>query len=91
LPDSVIQAVLERMGHADPQANLEIELSCPACSHNWQETFDIVSFLWSEITAWAIRILREVHVLASAYGWREADILAMNPRRRQAYLELISQ
>jgi hypothetical protein len=33
--------------------------------------------------------LREVHTLAWAYGWREADILAMSPARRQFYIELV--
>jgi hypothetical protein len=50
-----------------------------------------VSFLWSEIHSWAQRLLRDVHAIAAAYGWREGDILAMNPLRRQAYLELIGQ
>ena len=52
---------------------------------------DIASFVWSEIHAWAIRLLHDVHALALAYGWREVDILTMSPWRRQAYLELIGQ
>ena len=36
----------------------------------------------------ATRLLGEVHTLARAYHWREAEILAMSSRRRQAYLEL---
>ncbi len=53
--------------------------------------FDIVSFLWNELNAWAIRTLREVHILASAYGWSETDILAMSPWRRQFYLEVLER
>jgi hypothetical protein len=34
-------------------------------------------------------VLREVHILASAYGWREDDILAMSPARRRIYLEML--
>lgn len=91
LPEEVITAITERMEQADPQANMELDLSCPACSHEWRSAFDIVPFFWAEIHAWAIRMLHEVHALALAYGWREADILAMTPRRRQAYLEMISR
>jgi hypothetical protein len=29
-----------------------------------------------------------VHLLASAYGWSEGDILSMSPVRRQFYLEI---
>jgi hypothetical protein len=50
--------------------------------------FDIEEYFWVEVAARAMRILREIHILARAYGWREADILAMSTRRRQAYLEL---
>jgi hypothetical protein len=89
LPGEVVSAVSEHMAQLDPQADVQLSLTCPACEHQWPATFDIVSFFWSEIDAWAIRVLSEVHALASAYGWREADILAMTPWRRQRYLELI--
>jgi hypothetical protein len=88
LPPEVAAAVAERMAKADPQADVQIALACPKCAHHSQMPFDILSFFWAEINAWALRLLRDVHVLASAYGWREADILSMSPSRRQAYLEL---
>jgi hypothetical protein len=90
LPTRVVDAVAEGMAHADPQADVELAVSCSACGHPWRAVFDIVSFFWSEIDAWAGRILREVHALASAYGWPESDILALSPRRRQLYLEMVS-
>ena len=85
------QKIIDQMALADPQADVQLNLSCPACNHHWQSVFDIVSFFWSEIHAWAQRTLREIHALASAYGWREADILALSPRRRQLYLEMIGK
>jgi hypothetical protein len=48
-----------------------------------------VSYLWAEVHSWALRTLHEVNVLASAYGWRESDILALSQWRRQAYLEMV--
>ena len=89
LPEEVITAIEERMALADPQADLQLSLHCIACSHRWQTAFDIVSFLWSEIDNWAHRTLHEVHLLASAYGWSEDDILALSPWRRRYYLEKI--
>lgn len=89
LPAEIIDRVAAQMSQADPQADVQLALSCPQCSHEWRAVFDIVSFFWAEISAWASRILREVHALASAYGWREADILAMSPRRRQCYLDMV--
>jgi hypothetical protein len=89
LPDSITAAVSKKMADADPQAQIELALVCPGCSHAWHALFDVAAFLWSEVHAWAKRILREVHTLARAYGWREADILAMSARRRQMYLDLV--
>lgn len=88
LPSAVVDAIAEGMGQADPQADVQLALACPVCRHQWKVRFDIVSFFWAEIEAWASRLLREVHLLARAYGWREADILAMSPWRRQCYLEM---
>jgi hypothetical protein len=89
LPHPVVEAAIEQLGRADPQADLRVALCCPACGHSWQAPFDIVSFFWCELDAWARRTLHEIHCLARAYGWREAEILALSPRRRQLYLEQI--
>src|SRR4029077_7426777 len=91
LGDDTVTALSERMAERDAQGDVKLALTCPLCSHRWDAQLDITSFVWSEIHAWAVRLLRDVHVLASAYGWREADVLAMSPWRRQAYLELIGQ
>jgi hypothetical protein len=91
LPDQVIEAVVERIAQADPQADVQIALTCTQCEHQWQAAFDIGPFFWSEIHVWAQRTLHEVHALASAYGWREMDILMMSPWRRQFYLNCIGQ
>jgi hypothetical protein len=91
LPENVVCNLSERMSELDPQGDVQLALTCPQCRHHWQAPLDIVSFIWSEIHAWAVRLLRDVHVLASSYGWDEADILALSPWRRQAYLELIEQ
>lgn len=89
LPAEVLQAVSDRMAQADPQADVQLNIACSSCRHPWLATFDIVSFFWSEIDIWAQRTLHEVHVLASAYGWRETDILAMSAQRRQLYLGMV--
>jgi len=89
LPSNLPSVLMEKMEQADPLANLTLVANCPACGHRWQILFDIVSYFWSEIHAWAIRLLHEVHTLASAYGWREADILTMSAWRRQQYIEMI--
>ncbi len=90
LPDDVASAVEARLAELDPQADVRLALRCADCAHAWTTTFDIGAFLWQEIDAWAQRLLREIHILASAYGWREPDILALSETRRRAYLELVT-
>lgn len=89
LPDNLVDAVMDRMAKADPQADVQLNLECPECGLTWSAAFDIVSYFWSELHSWARRTLHDVHLLASAYGWREADILALSPKRRQFYLDMI--
>jgi hypothetical protein len=88
LPVAVADRLAEAMAEVDPQADVRLALACPACGEQWQATFDIVAFLWSELAAWAERTVRDVHALASAYGWSESELLAMHPERRRLYLEL---
>lgn len=84
------EEMVAKMAEADPQADVQLDADCPACEHRWREPFDIASFLWTEISVLARRLLLEVHQLASAYGWSESDILALSPARRNAYLEMLS-
>ena len=89
LPDVLIGVIAAQLAAADPQADVQLELDCPACGHSWSAIFDIASFLWRELDAWARRMLREIHSLALAYGWSEAAILALGPERRAVYLEMV--
>ena len=89
LPADILDDIAEYMGRAAPLADLTLSAICPSCNHTWEIMFDIVSFFWGEIHAWSSRLVREVNSLSMAYGWREADILAMSAWRRQQYLQLI--
>jgi hypothetical protein len=86
--EDLVPAVSEKMLSTDPMAEIQLALNCPSCQHKWEAPFDIVTFLWREINAAARRLLREVHTLASVYGWTEGEILALNPARRRVYLEM---
>jgi len=89
LPGQVIEAIDRRMGEIDAQAQVELDLNCPVCAQPARSIFDIVTHLWSELETWARAQLRDIHVIASGYGWTEAQILALSPARRRAYLELL--
>jgi hypothetical protein len=89
LPSALVAAAARRLGDAEPFADLQLTFTCMSCGHRGQAPFDIVPFLWLELDAWAERALREVHVLASAYGWGEREILALSPLRRAQYLRML--
>jgi hypothetical protein len=90
LPDYVIVALGEAVIEHDPQAEIRLALVCSSCDYRWFAVFDILVFLWHEITTHTRRILRDVHLLASAYGWSESDILAMSAVRRRLYLDMVT-
>jgi hypothetical protein len=89
LPSTVMTRLADDMRQRDPGAEVRMALSCPICGHAWSATFDIVSYLWSEIEDWAQRLLADVCVLATACGWSERDILGLSPTRRQIYLDMV--
>jgi hypothetical protein len=88
LPPEVVAALAERLAQVDTLADARLGLTCPGCACDWTVALEIGVWLWSEVESWAWRTLFDVHALASAYGWSEAEILALGPRR-ELYLELV--
>ena len=91
LPTTVRDALASAIAEAAPGADVELAMPCPACGREAAVPFDVATYFWDELHAWATRTLRAVHALARAYGWAEHDILAMTPFRRQLYLEMLGE
>jgi hypothetical protein len=89
LPAPVIAVVAAALAEADPFAELSLQLVCAACGRGWDALLDLGHFVWCELRDWGQQLLRDVHVLAHAYGWSEDDVLALAPSRRAAYLRLV--
>jgi hypothetical protein len=89
LPPEVVDLIERDMARHDPAADTRIALTCPGCGHAWSASFDVVSYLCDELEDWAQRTLVDVHLLARAYGWSEAEILALSPSRRRQYVEMV--
>lgn len=87
--DAAAEQVVAAWAAADRLLDVELCLSCPDCGRAWVESFDIVSYLWSELDGWCRRTLLEVHDLAAAYGWTEPQVLALSAWRRRCYLGLV--
>ncbi len=76
-----IEAAIARIA---PEVSGPVGGSCPQCGAALQALFDVARYVVTELRRLAAGIYDEVHLLASAYGWREADILALpGPRRRR--------
>jgi hypothetical protein len=86
LPPDMVAAALDRL---DPNAETGIDLACPVCgaeSRIWVDSFALIR----RALAAAGGIFAQIHRLASAYGWAEADILALPRRRRLHYCDLLA-
>ena len=88
LTPALMAGLNHHLNAIDPLGNLTVGLECPGCARAWEAPFDIASLLWHELELAVRELLREVHWIASAYGWSEADILKLGGRRR-IYLNLI--
>jgi hypothetical protein len=86
LPEATAEAAVEALAEADPGAQTALRVSC-LCGSEWVAELDICDVVWNDLTEWVGRTLTEVHQLARAYGWSEAEILAMSGWRRRWYLE----
>ncbi|MGY3682722.1 hypothetical protein [Streptomyces sp. TE33382] len=88
LPERVEQLIAEKAAEADPTAEVTLNVVCPECGSATVAELDISFYLWTELDNWARDLLLDVHLLATAYGWSEPEILALSPLRRRYYLEL---
>ena len=86
-------------GHADCQLPRDAD-KLDRAQIAWEETkngpetialrlqFDPQKYVLSELRADASSIHEDIHTLAFAYHWHEADILALPRRRRTRYVEM---
>jgi hypothetical protein len=82
---SAAAAALSLQGAEGPA----VDLQCGACGHEWLAPLDAAGALLRKIDDRALRLLDDVHRIASAYHWSERDILGLSPVRRRFYLEAL--
>lgn len=84
---ALLHDVENALDAADPWLEQSLAMCCPSCGNDCTASLDFPYLVWTELEGLARRLLDEVHIVASTYGWSEADILRMSTIRRQAYLE----
>lgn len=91
IPAAVSRRLPQLMAELDPQAELRLEMSCPACGAAFATLFDTAQYLHQEMAQASGQLYREVHLLAYHYHWSEAEILGMTGRQRRRYLVLLEE
>ena len=91
LTEDARESLSKALSEADPFSKIEFEFACRDCGSKWSEVLDVVQLLWREVEKGAGRSALEVHLLASAYGWSEREILQMSSSRRRMYLSLVER
>jgi hypothetical protein len=90
-PDDLDEAALAAIDAAaqevSPEAAQALATTCPDCGADNALPFDIAALLAGTLGD----PLDEIHEIASVYHWGEAEILALSPARRRAYLDRIDR
>lgn len=82
-------ALAEAIAAHDPLVAFSVACTCPACGAEDELPLDLEGLALQRLAQRQQALVRDVHRLASRYGWTEAQALAVPPRRRARYLELI--
>ena len=86
VPDAVaLGAALEAVA---PVADLNLDATCPECGEAQLVHFDLQAYLLESIAADRARLMRDVHALASGYGWSLEAIFGLSRRERRTLATL---
>ena len=91
LPEDAVGQLAAIIAEYDPQAELMLSSTCPACGHRFEVLLDVGTYFADEIDHRLPYLYREVHLMAWHYHWSEADILNMTRPHRQVYLDLLDE
>jgi hypothetical protein len=81
-------AVEVAMEQAAPAGAIDLIARCAGCGLESVLPLDMPALVWAEIEVQVSALLQDVHALATSYGWTEADVLELSPRRRALYLAM---
>lgn len=84
-------AVEGAMQEHDPLVAFTVSAQCAECGAASDYEVDLTGALLQRLRERQRQLIHCVHRLARSYHWSEAAIVALPPRRRELYLELIEQ
>ncbi|MCX7114211.1 MAG: hypothetical protein NTX45_29905 [Proteobacteria bacterium] len=82
-------ALAEALSTIDPLVAFTVDCTCPLCGAANEVRIDLEDIVLARFNQRQLALMREIHGLASHYGWTEAEILAVPASRRAHYLDMI--
>lgn len=84
-----VAALAAEMEDFDPLPGFRVACECPTCGTAADLPLDLEAVLLERLEREQRSLADAVHRIASRYGWTEAEILSLPPRRRRGYLARI--
>ena len=91
IPEEIVAALPDMLAERDPQAEIQLDLTCPTCGHEFSALFDTAGYFLREVASRSMYLYRQVHLLALYYHWSESEIMGMTAEKRQCYLDLLEE
>jgi hypothetical protein len=88
--DVPIGAVEAAMDAVAPLLSLELPVRCALCGHAQEIDFDLLEFLLAALARERPLLVREIHALATAYGWSFGEIVGLSREQRRAQVDVIT-
>ena len=87
--EAAAEAVEQAMEALGPVLSLALPARCALCGHAQKIDFDLLDFFLAALRRERPLFVREVHTLASSYGWSFGEIVDLPRSERRAYVEVI--
>jgi hypothetical protein len=91
LPEAARREIEEHMEKLAPQADFELETTCPECGRLFLGQAGWPAHCLSEMVSQSAILEHDIHFLAWHYHWSESDVLTMTRTKRRRYVDLIEQ
>ncbi|MEL6655206.1 MAG: hypothetical protein AAFR36_02130 [Bacteroidota bacterium] len=88
LETAKLESALEKVA---PLLETDLQATCPECGKDQSVYFSMQSYLLNTILQDRSNLFREIHLIASAYGWSREEIVNMGRTERKAYVAMLQK
>jgi hypothetical protein len=87
--EGFLTKIQSEMAALAPLVDTELDAKCPECSHTQQIHFDLQHFLLQALCNERDQLMRDLHILASAYGWGLNEITGLARSQRKSLVAMV--